>query len=246
MFCTKCGFELDEDAKFCPNCGEKVITEAVPVSNAVPANDVIPISNPVPVNNNYYSNDGREKEHQKQEEEKQNYNQWRKKELDKKNKLRIGVSLLAIILIVIGMKLPFYSRENDSFTINKTQKQVERLGKIEKYVGYAENLFGSKSDDPEKAKGVSTKIQIMKLIAYGSVVLLAINLFIPMKIIFFILGLCGIGMVIWLKIDLANLFGKASFASGAIVLIFGFLVEVGADKGDVPTYEEFKGAVTGR
>ena len=27
MYCTRCGKELEEDAKFCPNCGEPVRLE---------------------------------------------------------------------------------------------------------------------------------------------------------------------------------------------------------------------------
>ena len=28
MFCSKCGTQLNEDAKFCNNCGERIITNS--------------------------------------------------------------------------------------------------------------------------------------------------------------------------------------------------------------------------
>jgi len=33
MFCANCGKELEEDAKFCDSCGEKVEAEEVEVQN---------------------------------------------------------------------------------------------------------------------------------------------------------------------------------------------------------------------
>ena len=36
MFCTKCGTQVADDAKFCPNCGQSTIDDAAPAT-ATPA-----------------------------------------------------------------------------------------------------------------------------------------------------------------------------------------------------------------
>lgn len=39
MFCKNCGKPLDDDAKFCPNCGVAVSASAAPAADATPAAD---------------------------------------------------------------------------------------------------------------------------------------------------------------------------------------------------------------
>lgn len=34
MFCTNCGKQIADDAKFCPHCGSKTVANTEPVSSA--------------------------------------------------------------------------------------------------------------------------------------------------------------------------------------------------------------------
>lgn len=38
MFCTKCGFEMPEDLKFCSNCGASLASESE-VNNVAPVSE---------------------------------------------------------------------------------------------------------------------------------------------------------------------------------------------------------------
>lgn len=72
MFCRKCGYQLADDTKFCPSCGEKVVQNVASESADVP-NDIIQPSQPQyeESNQNYSENN----ETQGNEEEKIN---WKK------------------------------------------------------------------------------------------------------------------------------------------------------------------------
>lgn len=147
-----------------------------------------------------------------------------------KNEITIHtvISLIAAVLIVCGMTLPLYSRKGDNLTIKQVEKNVNRLKTVGRVVDTLGEIFGAEGNKDEKsaAESASTKIMILKVIAYGSVIIIVINLFVSASFLCFILGAGGIVFTFLLKSNLKDIFGSISLTTGAYVLIAGFVLEL--------------------
>ncbi len=112
MFCTNCGKELSETAKFCTGCGTKVqrateaeaipvaestpVTEAAPVAEAAPAGETAPVVEAAPVAENTS-----EKPDKKEKKEKKAKKEKVKKEKGKKSTGKV-VAIIIVLVALLG------------------------------------------------------------------------------------------------------------------------------------------------
>lgn len=150
MICTKCGTQLDDNVKFCHNCGAPTGRQEEPVQQTVESDE----QNVKPVNENSTMTSGSKKESKKA-----------KKKHTKAIIIAVCV-IVACIIVAVGGFFAYKAYQNkpeNKFerTVQKFEKQLEaeNYSEAEKFIDLDRDVYGKFGDFAEKClKGAKLKV----------------------------------------------------------------------------------------